>query len=430
MANKPGKINWKQRLEAMKQKSSSASASSVEPPLEPPLQEISPVETAPPRLSESPDTLAAQTPEPVAPQQSGPEPPPAIEWRIAEVQEAKPAVPEDTHSKFSPRPPASLASPQAGQHDAVKPEPSLPVSVPPPEPPATESVSSEAAPTRLVEPAAPSPLLEKIHKVKRETSGVKPITASQEPPVSYPDLLSERVNRLEQKIRSLKVLGIMAALLAMIALMGLAFMIQRGPGREDGMSGKTLSIFDTKGTVRAWVGERDGQVQVELKDQAGRRRLSLGLGAEGEPKLTFYGEDQKILGEIVSLPDKQPGIKILNQASEAVGTVAAPSPPVATPPSSPDSTPQSTAPVPTPLSQESPQQNQQTELKPETPSMVGPEEFFLAAPGGRAYHRASCPWVKNISPDNLRKFSSGAEAARAGLYPCRRCRPDLQRPKE
>ena len=97
------------------------------------------------------------------------------------------------------------------------------------------------------------------------------------------------------------------------------------------MSLESLTINDTKGMGRAWIGERDGQVQVELRDQTGKRRLGLGLGAEGEPPLTFYHKDHQILGELVPLPDGQPGITLLNPAGDVAAIMPAPSPPAPNP---------------------------------------------------------------------------------------------------
>jgi len=273
------------------------------------------------------------------------------------------------------------------------------------------------------QPPKPSePAREEVQQTKPEVQEVKSNEVYREPPVSEPDPQAGRVDRLEQQLRSLKVLGLAAALLAMLSLIGLAFMMQRGPGREAGMSGETLSIRDAKGMVRAWIGERDGQVQVELRDQAGRRRLGLGLGADEEPRLTFYHKDQKILGELIPLPDGQPGIKLLNQAGEAVAATPAPSPP---PPAAPE--PQAIAPLPASPLPEPPKESQKSEVG---PSAAVAGEVFVASPGGKAYHRPTCSWVKNIPMNKLREFSSTAEAAKAGLHPCRRCRPDLPEPKD
>jgi hypothetical protein len=237
--------------------------------------------------------------------------------------------------------------------------------------------------------------------------------------------------KLERQLHSLKIVALAAAFLAFIAVTGLAFMILRGPGRVAQMSLEGLTINDTKGMCRAWIGERDGQVQVELRDQTGKRRLCLGLGAEGEPGLTFYHKDEKILGELVPLPDGQPGIELLNQAGEACAALPAPSLPVPNfpPPVAPD---QALAPLPPPVPQpqqvslKAPKVEQKSATNPEAAVKAAGPVIFVANPGGKSYHLPSSPWVKNTPSNQLLKFSSAAEAEKAGFHPGRDCRPGLK----
>jgi hypothetical protein len=272
---------------------------------------------------------------------------------------------------------------------------------------------------------------EAIQEVTPDVPVVKPIEVPQPPPISLPDPGVGRMAKLERQTRSLKVMALVAAFLALIAMLGLAFMILRGPGRVAQMSLESLTINDTKGMCRAWVGERDGQVQVELRDQTGKRRLGLGLDAEGEPRLTFYHKDQTILGELVPLPDGQPGIKLLNQGSEPVAAMPAPSSPVPNPPP-PVAPDQALAPLPPPIPQsdvvpaETPKVEQKLATKPEAVVKAAEPVIFVANPGGKSYHLPGSPWVKNTPSNQLLKFSSAAEAAKAGFHPGRDCRPDLK----
>jgi hypothetical protein len=48
---------------------------------------------------------------------------------------------------------------------------------------------------------------------------------------------------------------------------------------------------------------------------------------------------------------------------------------------------------------------------------------FVAAKGGKVYHRPDCPSAKRIKPENLIGFASREEAEAAGLAPCERCKP-------
>jgi hypothetical protein len=296
---------------------------------------------------------------------------------------------------------------------AVKPPQSV---LRPPEPPAQELLTRESVP-----PEPPGPELSQVQEVKPEIPEVKPIEVRQPPPISLPDPEAERMDKLEWQLRSIKGMALVAAFLALIALLGLAFMILRSPGRVAGISADTLTINDTKGMCRAWIGERDGQVQVELRDQTGKRRLSLGLGAEGEPRLTFYHKDQKILGELVPLPDGQPGIKILNQVGEPVAAIPAPSPtvPNPSPPLAPESKTLVPLPPPIPLPAvvppEAPKVEQKSATKPEVAAKPADPVIFVANPGGKSYHLPNSPWVKNTPPNQLLKFSSAGEAEKAGF---------------
>jgi len=39
------------------------------------------------------------------------------------------------------------------------------------------------------------------------------------------------------------------------------------------------------------------------------------------------------------------------------------------------------------------------------------------------YHFPSCKWAQKINPNNLVKFKSPEDAAKAGYVPCKVCRP-------
>jgi hypothetical protein len=279
----------------------------------------------------------------------------------------------------------------------VKPPQSV---VTPPEPPVQELVPLETVPSK-----PPDPEPEVVQEVKREVPGVKPIEVPQQPPISLPDPQAARVAKLEQQLSRLKVMALVAACLALIAVIGLAFTVKRGPGRVAQLSLESLTINDTKGMGRAWIGERDGQVQVELRDQTGKRRVCLGLGVEGEPRLTFYHKDQKILGELVPLPDGQSGIKLLNRAGEAVAAMPAPSPPVPSPLPPVATEPLALAPLPAPISQpavvppEEPKVEQTLATEPKAAVKAAESVIFVANPGGKSYHLPSSPWVKN-TPQN------------------------------
>ena len=48
---------------------------------------------------------------------------------------------------------------------------------------------------------------------------------------------------------------------------------------------------------------------------------------------------------------------------------------------------------------------------------------FWASKGSDKYHYPSCKWAQKIKPDNLVRFSSTEQAAKAGYAPCKVCKP-------
>jgi hypothetical protein len=318
-------------------------------------------------------------------------------------------------------------------------EPSQPV-VTSPEPPKKELFEFQEVPNQQLEPdlkldlkCEPQPEPTPIPRSETEPGPGPKLdkpqenrtTVSPEPTVSMPGPQEERLDNLERQICSQKFMGKVALSLAILLLLSLPVMLSKGSGRSGRIIADNFTITDAKGRGHVLVGEHDGQVNMEFRDHSGRRRLSLGLDAAGEPRLIFYDKNQKILTEIIPPLDGQSGIRLLNQSDEPALTIPALSPPV---PAVPE--PEAIAPLPTPIPQpeqvpmEAPQAEQKSEAKPEADVKAAESEIILASPKGKTYHLPSCPWIKNIPLDKLVKFSSAAEAAEARYYPCRRCRPN------
>jgi methylphosphotriester-DNA--protein-cysteine methyltransferase len=51
---------------------------------------------------------------------------------------------------------------------------------------------------------------------------------------------------------------------------------------------------------------------------------------------------------------------------------------------------------------------------------------FWGSRNSNKYHYPTCQWAQRIKPENLVKFSSPEEAAKAGYIPCKVCRPPLR----
>ena len=48
---------------------------------------------------------------------------------------------------------------------------------------------------------------------------------------------------------------------------------------------------------------------------------------------------------------------------------------------------------------------------------------YMASKKSKVFHRSDCKWVKRISPNNLKGFSSRDDALKSGRRPCKVCRP-------
>ena len=48
---------------------------------------------------------------------------------------------------------------------------------------------------------------------------------------------------------------------------------------------------------------------------------------------------------------------------------------------------------------------------------------FWASKSSDKYHYPDCKWAVKIKPENLVRFSSPEQAAKAGLIPCKVCKP-------
>ncbi len=235
---------------------------------------------------------------------------------------------------------------------------------------------------------------------------------------------------MERQIRRQKFVKNAVLVLAIILFVGIGIMLSKVSGRTNrvgpgnlAISADNLALNDANGINRLWIGEREGQVRVELRDSAGRRRLSLGLDAAGGPQLIFYNKDGKVLTQIVSLPNGQSGIELLNQAGKPIATIAGPitkGHQVISP--SPAPLPPSKKPSP-----EMPKVEQKAVPKPETAVNTAKPVIFVANKGGKYFHLPSSPWVKNTPTAQLLKFSSAAEAEKAGFRPGLDVRSGLKR---
>ena len=54
---------------------------------------------------------------------------------------------------------------------------------------------------------------------------------------------------------------------------------------------------------------------------------------------------------------------------------------------------------------------------------VDETKYYVGSKQSNKYHLPDCKWAKKISPKNLVKFKTVAEAKKAGYVPCKVCKP-------
>jgi hypothetical protein len=257
------------------------------------------------------------------------------------------------------------------------------------------------------------------------TEGEAPVEPGLTPEVAPPEqdeppgrdahaAVLDRLEKLACQHRRLKWFGIFIMGLLGVILAAQAYVLLRP--HSPGPAVQTLVVRDPKGNIRASLGQTGGNVGLELWDAQGRRRATLGLGAEGAPGLAFYDQQQKIRAELKLGPDGEPKLILRDQLAKEISKepqtsdgAALPPPPAGTglgsglapglgPPAAP-----AEAVAPTPKAE--------------------PEVEFLGSKTSNKYHYPTCKWVKMIAPWNIIKFKSPHEAQEHHYVPCPVCKP-------
>jgi hypothetical protein len=193
----------------------------------------------------------------------------------------------------------------------------------------------------------------------------------------------------------------------------------------------SLTIRGQDGAVRAWLGERDGQVSLCLLDKAGRSRAQMTLNATGNPSLALLDEFQKHRlelrlgagGEPQFIQVKEPeGAAIPGPKASAPPSGEA-APPAAAPPENPGTPKAGAGPA-----EAAPDQSQapgppQPEAAGTSPPAAAATGAFVGSKTSNKYHYPACRWAKKIKPERLLNFGSVEEARDQGYIPCPACRP-------
>ena len=126
--------------------------------------------------------------------------------------------------------------------------------------------------------------------------------------------VADRLEKLARQYRRLKWFGAFIMGLLGVILATQAYVLFRpqspGPAVQD------LVARDPKGNIRASLGHTGDKAGLDLWDAQGRRRATLGLGADGAPALAFYDQDQRVRAELKLGPDGEPKFTLRDQARQ------------------------------------------------------------------------------------------------------------------
>lgn len=224
----------------------------------------------------------------------------------------------------------------------------------------------------------------------------------------------DRLEKLRLQYRRLKWFGAFILVLLGVMLATQAFVLFRPHSPAPAV--QALVVRDQNGNIRASLGKTGGEVGLDLWDAQGRRRASLGLGAEGAPGLAFYDQDQRVRAELNLGADGEPKFTLRDQRGMEIPKE---------PKSSKDST-QELPPGRTGLGSEvaagpSPPAAPAEAVSPKPKAEA--EIEFVGSKTSNKYHYPTCKWVKAISAWKLIKFKSAQEAQERGYIPCPLCKP-------
>lgn len=223
-----------------------------------------------------------------------------------------------------------------------------------------------------------------------------------------------RLDKLARQYRRLKVVGILILGLFGVILASQAYVVFRPyfPGSAE----EALVVRDPHGNIRASLKSAGDQVRLDLWDAQGRRRVKLGLGAEGAPGLAFYDQDQRVRAELSLGPDGEPKFTLWDQRGLEPQKEAKP----------PDDSARQRPPGETGQGTEagtlpSPPAGPAEAVSPKVDAEA--EVEYVGSKTSNKYHYPTCKWTKEISPWRVIKFKSVKEAQERGYIPCPVCKP-------
>jgi hypothetical protein len=227
--------------------------------------------------------------------------------------------------------------------------------------------------------------------------------------------VGERLQKLERQHRRRWFFrGALLGLLALVMAIQV-FLLTRPPAPPGPLEAQSLTMRDPNGTLRAWLGEKDGRLALELRDPKGQLRAALQLGAEGSPALGLYDQAQKVRAELALGPDGDAKLRLMDNSSMQGKTEQ----------NTPNDTNNQESAIPNVIGDDggtiSPAASQPEAMN----QSPGPEAgtVFVGSKTSNKYHLPDCKWAKTIRADRLITFKSAADAQAQHYIPCPVCKP-------
>jgi hypothetical protein len=230
-------------------------------------------------------------------------------------------------------------------------------------------------------------------------------------PASADSTVYDRLDELERKNRGGGISrGIFLGLLLVILALQVFILVR--PKYPGNLQVKSLAVRDHNGVLRAWLGEKNGNPVLSLKDPQGKVRATLGLARDGSPSLFLYDQDRRLRAGLHLWPNGSPKLFLRSRSSSSGKTQRGADKQPATAVSN---------------------------LGGEGGTLAGPitgaaqnlfpgrdaatETYFVGSKTSNKYHFPECRWAKTIRPSHLIIFKSLPEAQDRGYIPCPVCKP-------
>jgi hypothetical protein len=226
----------------------------------------------------------------------------------------------------------------------------------------------------------------------------------------------DRLQKLERKHRRRWFFRAPLVGLLLLVLAIQVASLSRPPAPPGPLEVQSLTVRGPNGALRAWLGEKDGRFSLDLRDQQGKLRAAIGVGAEGSPALSLFDEGNAVRAELALGPNGDAKFALLDNRGM----------PGKTEQNSPNDTSNQESPSPAPVSGDdastiSPPASQPDTLgpPPDTPAIT----LYVGSKTSNKYHLPTCKFAKTIRPDRLIQFKSVAEAQERQYIPCPVCKP-------